>query len=157
MRRRFARRRLARRLNEAKDFELHESNFGKGLIKSSKAVVTDLDPAHPDHPANIKDKDKAMQKYEEIKERIAVSYLANVERSRAEARKELWKMMNVAALKIQSMYRCSKAKSFVEDVLLQLHAASVLQGIGESARGAKRRAEKEGRVHSLVANAVLTS
>ena len=83
-----------------------------------------------------------MKKYEEVKERIAVSYLANVERNRTDARTELIKIMNIAALKIQNMYRCSKAKSFVEDVLLQLHAASVLQGIvrrGQSSAVAARK------------------
>jgi hypothetical protein len=74
-------------------------------------------------------REKIMGDYEAVKERIAVSYIANVERERAAAREELHVVMNAAALRIQSMYRCSKAKTFVEDVLLRLQAAAVLQGI----------------------------
>jgi len=74
-------------------------------------------------------RDKVMGDYEVVKERIAVSYLANVELEREAARKELRIIMNTSALKIQSMYRCSKARSFIEDIMLRLQAAAVLQGI----------------------------
>ncbi|GMH91516.1 hypothetical protein TrVE_jg11562 [Triparma verrucosa] len=133
--------RVAKKFNEAKSFEAHEAAFGKDL-QDAKSVVTDYDEKHPEHLTNLRDRANTMKKYEEVKERIAVSYLANVERNRTDARTELIKIMNIAALKIQNMYRCSKAKSFVEDVLLQLHAASVLQGIvrrGQSSAVAARK------------------
>jgi hypothetical protein len=76
-----------------------------------------------------REREKIMSKYERAKERIAVSYVADVERERAAARDELQVMMDAAALKIQSWFRCGKAKSYIEDVLLRLQAAAVLQGI----------------------------
>ncbi|GMH67762.1 hypothetical protein TL16_g04762 [Triparma laevis f. inornata] len=138
--------RLAKKFNEAKTYEAHDKAFGKDL-QDAKSVVTDYDVKHPEHKNNLRDRANTMKKYEDVKERIAVSYLANVERNRADARTELLKIMNIAALKIQNMHRCSKAKSFVEDVLLQLHAASVLQGIvrrgQSSAVAAKKKKERD--------------
>jgi len=56
----------------------------------------------------------AVNQYEETKERIAVSYLASVERSRLRGRSELRRILEEAALRIQCMWRTNKAKGVVE-------------------------------------------
>eukprot|EP00520_Triparma_pacifica_P017101 CAMPEP_0118636644 /NCGR_PEP_ID=MMETSP0785-20121206/2736_1 /TAXON_ID=91992 /ORGANISM="Bolidomonas pacifica, Strain CCMP 1866" /LENGTH=1292 /DNA_ID=CAMNT_0006527791 /DNA_START=178 /DNA_END=4053 /DNA_ORIENTATION=- len=71
----------------------------------------------------------AVKKYEQSKELIAVSYLASVERSRKRGRAELKRILEEAALRIQCMWRAAKAKGHVEEILLKLQAAAILQGI----------------------------
>jgi hypothetical protein len=71
----------------------------------------------------------ALERYEHSKDLIAVSYLASIERSRQRGRLELKRILDEAALRIQCMWRSAKAKGQVEDVLLKLQAAAILQGI----------------------------
>ena len=58
-----------------------------------------------------------------------MSYVATAEKERVEAVAMLTEFMHSAAITIQSMYRCSKSQSLIEDILLRLQAAAVLQGI----------------------------
>ena len=131
--------RMARKMNEAKNLDIISGGW-EDTLSPGKEDAGGLFPEVPvtgggklggeevDDSLEMRE-ESAMEMYEDIKERIAVSYLADVERQRIAARSALHRIMEESALKIQSMFRCLKAKSYVEDVLLQLQAAAVLQGI----------------------------
>ena len=68
-------------------------------------------------------------KYEFAQSQIAASYKAAVQQNRLLASKELKKILNEAALVIQTKFRVGKARSFVEDVLLRSRAEAVRLGI----------------------------
>ena len=142
--------RLARKLNEAKKLDVFSGGYtealspGKGSGVDGLVAASTFDGSNndegdgdnlPTHDDGVLNEitgsltSSALEKYEHSKDLIAVSYLASVERSRQRGRLELKRILDEAALRIQCMWRSAKAKGQVEDILLKLQAAAVLQGI----------------------------